>query len=533
MTIAEGVEHKRNSESMTTDHSTALVLHDDTIRRSRIASNLRPRGLSITNNAGPIWEPGNAPQRPFACAVVQLSRRGDATTDQSLSRLRQQIGGARIIALTPPGDVATARDAFHAGVWDCLEDSVSDDELADRIYEAWKGNSDPQAKSSTDENALSLMTHSAFLDGLTGFRSQCHGKPVSIIMLDIDRFSECNVNYSPAFGDRVLDRVGTILKSVCHSRVLVTRYEGDRFIAAFPNARAPQAIQFTRRCRWALGVLPFEQNNRELDLSFSVGIAESSVGFVETEQQLIERAEAALEEAKQRGSNQTVTWSELLDTDPSLGKTRTTRTTDASRWVDRLRHHLRSTYVESTMALVAAAEAKDPCTQSHSLTVADYAEGFGKRMRLPARMIEALRVAALLHDIGKIGVPDSILTKPGPLSGEEFDVVKKHPETALDILSHVSFLTDVKPMILHHHERFDGTGYPAGLKGDQIPIGARVLCVADAVDTMRSPRSYKKPYTLEKIRNELMTCSGTQFDPVVAQVAIEWLDETPALIPAV
>ena len=196
-----------------------------------------------------------------------------------------------------------------------------------------------------------------------------------------------------------------------------------------------------------------------------------------------------------------------------------------------LRHHLRSAYVESTRALVAAVEAKDPHTQAHSLAVATYAEAIGMRMRLPMRMIETVRAAALLHDVGKIGVPDAILTKPGPLTDQEFDIVKRHPETALEILGHVSFLSEERPLILHHHERYDGRGYPAGLAGDRIPIGARILAVADALDTMFAPRTYKRPYDVDRVRTELAAGAGHQFDPAVADVTLRWLAETPCDFP--
>ncbi len=200
---------------------------------------------------------------------------------------------------------------------------------------------------------------------------------------------------------------------------------------------------------------------------------------------------------------------------------------DASRRVERLHRHLRTTYLESTQALVAAVEAKDPYTRAHSLTVAGYAETIARRMGLPVRMLENLRAAALLHDVGKIGVPDAILTKPGPLTNEEFNVIKRHPETALEILSHVSFLTDERPLILHHHERYDGKGYPTGLAGRFIPKGARILAVADALDTMFSARTYKQPYSIGQVRAELQAGAGRQFDPAVIDVALEWLAEWP------
>ena len=187
-----------------------------------------------------------------------------------------------------------------------------------------------------------------------------------------------------------------------------------------------------------------------------------------------------------------------------------------------------ATDVESTRAMVAAVDARDPYTRVHSVSVAAYAVAIGRRMGLSAAAVESLHNAALLHDVGKIGVPDAILTKPGPLTPEEFDTVKRHPEIAIEILGHLSVLADQLPLILHHHEHYDGHGYPAGLVGEKIPMGARILAVADALDTMLSQRTYKPAYNVDQVRAELIACSGRQFDPAVVQATLALLDETPS-----
>jgi putative nucleotidyltransferase with HDIG domain len=183
--------------------------------------------------------------------------------------------------------------------------------------------------------------------------------------------------------------------------------------------------------------------------------------------------------------------------------------------------------LESAQALVAAVEAKDPYTRNHSLNVSGLAVAMGRALRLPPRLLATLRIAAMLHDVGKIGVPDAILQKAGPLSIEEFEIIKTHPRVAVRILSPVRLLADVRRIILHHHERFDGTGYPTGLRAEQIPIGARILSVADAVDAMLSPRSYKSAYPLERVCEELADGAARQFDPVVTGIALECLSEKP------
>jgi len=194
------------------------------------------------------------------------------------------------------------------------------------------------------------------------------------------------------------------------------------------------------------------------------------------------------------------------------------------RWVDRLRAYIRPFQAESLQALLAAVDAKDHYTRRHSMTVAAYAEAIGRRMKLSRSVLRTLGVAALLHDVGKIGVPDRILNKPGPLDADELEIMRRHPQIAIDILGPMRFLVNHRPIILHHHERYDGDGYPGKLLAGQIPLGARILAVADAVDTMLSPRTYKEPFPLDEVRAELIRGAGKQFDSHVVGTTLDWLD---------
>jgi len=198
-----------------------------------------------------------------------------------------------------------------------------------------------------------------------------------------------------------------------------------------------------------------------------------------------------------------------------------------SDWMVFARDQLSSEYAETTQALVAAVEAKDPYTRTHSMAVADLAEGIGKRLGLPDATLNDLRTAAMLHDIGKIGIPDAILTKPGRLTEVEFDEVRRHPETGAAILGHAKQFADIRPMILHHHEHYDGKGYPSQLAGAEIPIGARILAMADAMDAMLSPRSYKSAFSVERVVKEIKAARGKQFDPHIADVTLSWLEKDP------
>ncbi len=169
------------------------------------------------------------------------------------------------------------------------------------------------------------------------------------------------------------------------------------------------------------------------------------------------------------------------------------------------------------IALAATVDAKDPYTLTHSKGVAEIAETIGEAAGLSEKQLSDLRDAALLHDIGKVGVPDAILTKPDNLSGEEWKIMQTHAAEGARIVGFVKELSPLVPLIRHHHERYDGTGYPDGLKGEAIPLGARVLCIADAYDTMTTPRGYREVLSQEDALEELRWCSEKQFDPVLVE----------------
>jgi len=187
----------------------------------------------------------------------------------------------------------------------------------------------------------------------------------------------------------------------------------------------------------------------------------------------------------------------------------------------------RQASLDSVRALVRAVEAKDPYTRRHSEQVTLYAVNFARAMGLAPAVVESIRVASLLHDIGKIGVPDYILTKPGPLTEEEFQRVRRHPVLGSDILATITLFTREARLIRHHHERWDGKGYPDGLVGEQTPLEARIIQIADSIDAMLMERTYKQGYSVEKMLGELLRCSGMQFDPKIASVAFQWCRGNP------
>ncbi|MGH0034745.1 MAG: HD domain-containing phosphohydrolase [Myxococcota bacterium] len=188
---------------------------------------------------------------------------------------------------------------------------------------------------------------------------------------------------------------------------------------------------------------------------------------------------------------------------------------------------LRTGYVQTIRALAEAVDAKDAYTRGHSERVGVYASRIGRELGLRKEMIERVYISGLLHDVGKIGVPDNIITKPDRLTPEEYREIQKHPEIGAKILEPVEFLRNVVPCVRHHHEWYDGcdAGYPDRLRGDQIPLPSRIILVADTVEAMTSDRPYRKALPIETVVSELHKYAGSQFDPKVVEAFLRLLEE--------
>ena len=179
-----------------------------------------------------------------------------------------------------------------------------------------------------------------------------------------------------------------------------------------------------------------------------------------------------------------------------------------------------SAYKSTIKALAAAIDAKDHYTRGHSQRVMEYALIGGTSLSLPREGLEILEYAGILHDIGKIGIADGILSKPGPLDEQEWGIMRQHPKIGSDILKDIPFLEKARILVLHHHERYDGRGYPDGIKGEDIPIGARLIAIADAFDTMTTDRSYRAAISVDSAITKLSKHSGTQFCPFAMEAFV-------------
>ena len=248
-----------------------------------------------------------------------------------------------------------------------------------------------------------------------------------------------------------------------------------------------------------------------------------SARTLKTRHEFIEHADQALYRAKEDGRNLIRIWKEQSGADePSIDHISVQEL--KTKFVS-LSQQVRASYMEYTNALVKAVDAKGPFTREHSQNVSRYAVAIARELALAEKDCEIIKYAGLLHDIGKISIPSEILLKTGPLTPDEYKILQKHPMVGVTIVKDIKFLEKEIPIILHHHERFDGKGYPQGLMGREIPVGARIVAAADAFDAMTSGRGYKAKLAAEEATEELKQGSGSQFAPEVVEAFIRVLEK--------
>lgn len=341
-------------------------------------------------------------------------------------------------------------------------------------------------------------------------RARRYGRAVSLLALDLDRFKQVNDRFGHQAGDAALMRAADALTEEKRRIDILGRIGGEEFAVLVPDTDENGAYVLAERLRHRLRDAFAGQ---PAELTVSIGIA-AMPAHAQGLQSLMSVADQALYAAKQLGRDRCVIFS------PEVAGIISAGLVNGRAGRDDLQ-------LATVLTLAETLDIRDTGTARHSQTAGRYAETMARELELDPGRIERVRLAGILHDVGKIGVPDSVLRKPGPLTGGEWEEMRKHPEIGARILGASSF-DDIRPWVLSHHERPDGRGYPHGTSGDEIPLEARILAVADAYEAMTSDRVYRPGMDPRAAREELRSCAGTQFDRQVVEAFLAALEREPS-----
>ena len=336
---------------------------------------------------------------------------------------------------------------------------------------------------------------------------------LSLLMVSVDDFKLYNQLYGTDEGDKALKHVAAVLQACVGENGHVARYNGKEFAVILPQFDILAAKNMANNIR--MQIMDINKQNRgqmyrQKALTASVGIC--SIPYAASNmKQLMDNADMALYQAKHTGKNKVMIY--------SIGEVEDARTNQMDNGTG-YREGIYSEYASTIYALTAAIDTKDHYTFNHSKNVAEYATKLAKAYGLNSESVSIIHEAALLHDIGKIGIPEHILNKPGRLEAEEYEVMKEHVENSIGIIRHLPSLDYVIPAVIGHHERWDGRGYPRRIAGEDIPLSARILCIADSFDAMVSKRSYKDAYDTERALSIVRNEAGRQFDPQLAELFV-------------
>lgn len=370
---------------------------------------------------------------------------------------------------------------------------------------------------------IEMLENKANVDGLTGLYNHRYfydtlieeirqykagAYPVALLFMDIDYFKEYNDLYGHLNGDKVLRAVADMMRKTVKSDSILSRYGGDEFAVILKGLKSQDVYTTAENIRLAMEQMHFdgEEHLSSRRLTLSIGIAMCSKD-IQSDIELIKCADDALYRAKFFKKNRVEVYTSVLDM---------------------LKIDIEQDDVElitSLKTLISVINAKDRYTYGHVERVVMYAKMLADKLGLPEQERKTLILGAYVHDIGKINISEQILNKKMPLTDEEWEILQQHPVDGLHIIEQVSVLRDVGPLVLFHHERYDGSGYPSHLKGQNIPFLARVLTVVDSFDAMTFNRPYKPAMSFSEAIKELQHFSGIQFDPELVDAFVEVLSD--------
>lgn len=443
-----------------------------------------------------------------------------------------------VILVTGYASLESTIEALNEGAFAYMQKPLNIDELRITIKKALK----MQKLSLDNKELLSRLKELSLKDPLTGLhnyrylrerlsaefkRAKRYILPISAVMLDIDYFKSINDIYGHQYGDAILKELSHLLINATRSIDVVIRYGGEEFLILLPDTNKEGAVIFGSRLLNMLTEHIYDHRGNKIKLKMSMGITSFPEDNVNSESGFLDAADEALRNAKEIGGNRVSVYKNSVKNgvDALSKKGAKDNIAKLKQKLFKMEHRVNRTLLESIYAFAKTIEAKDYYTAEHAENTVSIAIGIGKALKLSEIEIGNLEHAAILHDLGKVGIPDNILHKKSKLTKKEYDIIKKHPQIGAEIIRSVHFLNEVVPSILHHHERYDGLGYSSGLKGKEIPLGARIIAVADVYQALISDRPYRKAYSKKDALKIIQESASTHLDPEVVKAFLLMIEK--------
>ena len=347
-------------------------------------------------------------------------------------------------------------------------------------------------------------------------QAKIRGGSIAVMMFDVDHFKNVNDTYGHLAGDRILQQVGKILDDNIYPLDMAGRYGGEEFIIIMPGMPVEIADQRAEKLRSMIDKYNWEINNKPISITCSVGVAVFDGADATDPYDLIRRADDALYAAKHRGRNRVVSYDQV-NPGENVPERQGEDFRELQTKISTLAQQVKSQTIGMITAFTKAIAAKDDYLAQHVENVKTYVSAIAKQMNISGPLAEQLITAAALHDLGKIIIPNHIMRKNTALTDDERRIMERHPISSAEIIAPIGIFYQEAVIIRHHHENYDGTGYPSGLVGKNIPFGSRILTVANAFDAMTCKHWNIKPKSADETIAEMISLAGAQFDPEVVE----------------
>jgi len=398
---------------------------------------------------------------------------------------------------------------------------------------------EPRVLAKKLHKVFETITDAASIDSLTGLANRRHfertlevmyrqarryQRMLSALVMDIDLFKAINDTCGHQGGDEVLKAVGGIIRECCRDADVPARIGGDEFAILLPETSSAGAAVAAERIRQAVAAETIMINSSPVKVTVSIGIADFNAGRVEEPRELIALADNALFAAKQQGRNRLMQAHDAAEALQMDVQEEGERIKVLRGKLTGLDTQFKDLFMRSLQEIVQVLEGRDAYMGNHARKVQHYAVLIARRMNLSEDIIKRVELSALLHDIGMMALPDSILLCRGRLNKVQHEAMRRHPLLGARILADIEFLREAIPAVRSHHERFDGNGYPDGLAGEEIPLSARIISVADAFDAMTSPRAFRSAKSVSETITQICEGASSQFDTHVVAALVTQVD---------